>query len=118
MFFHVSHGVHVTVEPLSVSKPMLLVVPTIIFPVAPNAIAVTVPVVPVMTGAEVQTKEPVAEYFLTTVPDATKMFPDESINVSATEAVGAPAVTTALFQVVSLPPAVFALAGESCELTV
>jgi hypothetical protein len=90
-------------------------VPTIILPVAPNAIAVTVPVV---TAGEVQVKVPDDEYFLTTVPDATKILPDESINVSATEAEGAPAVTTALFQVVSLPPAVFAVAGDLCELKV
>jgi hypothetical protein len=41
------------------------------------------------------------------------MFPDASIAVWATVAVGAPAVATALFHVVSLAPAVLALAvGE------
>ena len=59
---------------------------------------------------EVQRSAPALEYFLMKVEYATYTFPVASVAVSDTEVVGAPAATIALFQVVSLPPAVAAAA--------
>jgi hypothetical protein len=102
------------VRPFAESSRAPLVVPTNNLFALSSAIAVIVPVV----LGEVYTTAPAEEYFTTLLANATYTFPDVSIAVSATVAVGAPLVCTAEFQDVSLPPAVFALAGEICELTV